>query len=370
MEIKHWVMYEKKKVPFHISPKDIYSVYLSTMTKVRRINKIENYSNSQHKVIEKKFKHLKYKNYLQIDDVTMTGDAPKDFIKAYLHEDCKSNKQKNWKKYIAKVGRKWYPIESITEYLCNRFGQSLGLDIAAPRLRLIDGQLRFLSKYFIKNGERLMHGAEIFSAYVNIPQRFIDAIDDQGKSRDLITFEFINDAIEEVFPNEHQNIMDALVKMIIFDSLIGNKDRHFYNYGVIVSLKNQNSPKFSPIYDTARGFFWNESDSALERKYFDGTKINSQKLDKYINHSIPKIGWNEISIKNHFELVNLILDYNPRYVNIADNLIQDSKFLDLKDVLKREVKNFYSQKRYTIMEKCLELRFSILLEMINRKLVN
>lgn len=337
------------------------------MSKVKRILEIENLSNRRSAELEKKIKNLKERNYDRIDNIAMSGDAPKDFIKAYLNEDAKINKRKYWKKYIAKVGRKWYPIESITEHMCNRFGVEIGLKMASPRLRLLDGQIRFLSKYFLKNGERLMHGAEIFSAYLNEAQSgFVDAIDEKGMSRDLITFQFIEESIKNVFPNQIEEIMNAFVKMIIFDALVGNKDRHFYNYGIIVHIKNRNVPKFSPIYDTARGFFWNESDENIVTKYYIGDRINESKLNKYIDRSVPKIGWEGQIIDNHFRLVECILNDSPNFVSIGKQVISSINLRKLKNVLQFEFSNLFSEKRYKLIERCLEIRCKTLLDIIEK----
>jgi len=99
--------------------------------------------------------------------VTISGDAPKDFIHLYQYGDGKRKNFNSWPKYIAKVGKKWYPIESIVEYLLNRIGEIIGIKMAQSELRLADNQIRFLSKYFLKEGEILVHGAQIFSVYLD-----------------------------------------------------------------------------------------------------------------------------------------------------------------------------------------------------------
>lgn len=53
--------------------------------------------------------------------------------------------------------------------------------------------------------------------------------------------------------------------MLVFDAIVGNNDRHFYNWGVIVDLKGMKPPRFSPVYDTARGLFWNQSEEWIEK---------------------------------------------------------------------------------------------------------
>ncbi|MCY4560745.1 MAG: hypothetical protein OXC03_00190 [Flavobacteriaceae bacterium] len=66
-----------------------------------------------------------------------------------------------------------------------------------------------------------------------------------------------------IYPNEYVNILNNLFHLIIFDALTGNNDRHYYNWGVITHLKDEHLPYFSPVYDSARGLWWNTSDEKI-----------------------------------------------------------------------------------------------------------
>ena len=63
------------------------------------------------------------------------------------------------------MGHKWYPMESITENLLNRIGVVLGLTMAFSKLAIVNEQIRFFSRYFLRKNEQLMHGAQIYSAF-------------------------------------------------------------------------------------------------------------------------------------------------------------------------------------------------------------
>jgi hypothetical protein len=109
------------------------------------------------------------KRDMLILEQAITGEAPKDFIRVY--EYGRSPRKRNpqtWTPYIAKVARKWYPNESITEHLLNRLGFALGVTVAHSRLTIDEefGRLRFLSEYFLRPSERLEHGAEIFAVFI------------------------------------------------------------------------------------------------------------------------------------------------------------------------------------------------------------
>lgn len=58
----------------------------------------------------------------RIGDVAIAGDAPKDFLQIYEYGVAKRAKPSRWPKYIAKVGHKWYPNESIMEHFLSRLG--------------------------------------------------------------------------------------------------------------------------------------------------------------------------------------------------------------------------------------------------------
>ena len=95
--------------------------------------------------------------------LSIPGDAPKDFITDSEYRPGHRSRRQRRESYIAKVGSKFYPLESITEQLNTRVGQAFELNIAESKLRVIGGQVRFMSKYFLdRQNEQLTHGAEIF----------------------------------------------------------------------------------------------------------------------------------------------------------------------------------------------------------------
>jgi len=144
-------------------------IYNGYMAKIPQ-HKIENFSSLRLKSGVVGIPIVKNCNYEVVEGITITGDAPKKFIRVYDRSEkpkyFKKNKKK-WPLYIAKTGQKWYPLESITEYLLNQLGEVFGLNMAKSSIRIIGGQLRFLSRYFLKNkSEELIHGAEMFAGYV------------------------------------------------------------------------------------------------------------------------------------------------------------------------------------------------------------
>lgn len=331
----------------------LYRIGGDTFQEVQQLDAIRIINHSGGKSIDKihrLIRPLKKKHY-DILPQTIDGNAPKDFIRMYEYKKGKANPKPKWDKYIAKIGHKWYPLESITEYMLNCIGEVMGLNMAASQLRLVHGQIRFLSKYFLEEGDILVHGAQLYSAcLLENDDRFVEEIERNKLSRSLLSFQITNEAVRFSFPDQHSSIMTALVELLAFDAIIGNNDRHFYNWAVITDLEGKKAPTFSPIYDTARGLFWNVPESTIEKKYYQGKgkneKINTVALEAYIQSSRPKIGWEDWNEKkeiNHFQLLELIYKYYPEYQNICKNLFNSLNLQNIQNLLGEKFKPFFQK---------------------------
>lgn len=292
---------------------------------------------------------VKKHEYYVVDGYTITGDAPKEFIRIYEYGAARKSKPNKWPLYIAKTGHKWYPTESITEYLLNILGKEFGLKMAESNVAWIGKQLRFLSRYFLSSQKQeLIHGADIFAGFVN-DLEFVEQIEEQQLSRDFFTLQFTKEALKFTFPFQWQTILNQFIKMLLFDALVGNNDRHFYNWGVVRHIESKHEPYFSPVYDTARGLFWNESEKKVLTLWKDKNRLQTY-LSKYCKNSKPKIGWDGATNINHFKLV-----YN----------IYKHEF----GISKSEIKNLFLRSRFERMMKSVELNFSGIIGIERTKLI-
>jgi hypothetical protein len=283
---------------------------------------------------------LKEKDYT-VKNYKLDGDAPKQFIKAYFFEEgstVRKSSPASWIPYIAKTAEKWYPHESVIEYMINRIGEELGLNMNKIKLVKANGQIRFLSQYFLAKNENLIHGAEICGEHLGDMLMAEEIANHKTTARELFTFEFIKEAIRSVFPQYFETLTIELVKMLVFDGLAGNNDRHFYNWGVIGTKKKTSKlPTFAPVYDSARGLLWNISDENcihLLKTHKEGGK----KIINYIEDACPRISIESNTQANHFELIDFIRRYNKEYDEIVNKL---SSFENQKKVLKMLKDEFY-----------------------------
>jgi hypothetical protein len=293
-----------------------------------------------------------------VDFLSMTGDAPKDFITDSEYRPGHRARHQRSESYIAKVGSKFYPNESITEQLITEIGKSYGLKIADSKLRVVDRQVRFMSKYFLdRKVEQLTHGAEIYE--YSLGKENYAQLAKNKTEHDFFTFEMTAEALRQLFPQNAEKIIKGFVEMLTFDCLIGHNDRHPYNWGVIVPVQKARAPKFSPVYDTARALFWNISESRIRQMLTD-----EKQIEKYVKNCMAPIGCDKEPNVDFFRLIGLIWEHFEGY---RTNIGKFLSYAPLKlscEVLDKQFGTLFSEERSELIKRCLGLRRKKLLEAI------
>ncbi len=235
-----------------------------------------------------------------------------------------------------------------------RLGECLGLEMAKSRLMRCEDQIRFLSRYFLEDDESLAHGAEIVKGYLE-DEEFVEDVERQRLEKEIFTFQVLRDAISTRFPENSQAILRDFVRMIGFDALVGNQDRHLFNWGVIVHPEARRPARYSPIYDTARGLFWNYSEEGLTKFETDDA------LRKYVNAARPLIGCDgeaEAEV-NHFRLVAKVAACDSHFEETLRLLGSSGSLPKMNRVIGEEFARLFSPARRHLIGRCLELRFEI-----------
>jgi HipA-like C-terminal domain len=302
------------------------------------------------------------------DMLSIQGDAPKAFLS--LREEAPgyvpvgrrrrriSKRRSRWRAYIAKVGSKWYPVESVTEHFITRIGQIAGLRIADSQLRIVGNQVRFLSRYFLRRGELLYHGFDLFTDLLG--REIVEQIAASRDEPDLYTYQTIGEAVLGRFPEQFDRIMRDLAEMIAFDALVGNNDRHPANWGIVVEITGAKEPRFSPVFDSARALLWNTSEDDICK-----TLANPDKFAKYIRKTTPQIGWDGCGKVTHFDLVRGICERHPDYRPCLLKYAADDFLPKAHSVLESEFSGLMSPVRRELILKILERRHRLLLESVS-----
>lgn len=280
------------------------------------------------------------------DFLSVHGEAPKGFLRIREKAPGQNRiaRRGDWPAYIAKVGYKWYPTESITEHFITRVGQICGLNIADSKLMIVGNQVRFLSRYFLDDkNEWLSHGLDLMRLYFDRDE--IEQITEKKREYQKFSFQLICQAFQETLPEQSATLIHEFVKLLAFDALTGNNDRHPVNWGIINPQMLFEDVRFAPIFDSARGLCWRQSEAELEMMEND-----KMKFDAYIRKSQPQIAWqgHEGKRLNHFDfMAHLARDY-PAYtaeimpffapdVAQQSQQIVETEFSDLMSPLRRRV---------------------------------
>lgn len=299
------------------------------------------------------------KHYRIIKDTSVGGDAPKELLRVYEYEKgTQRTNPRNWPIYIVKTGHKWYPFESITEYLLNRIGQVMGMQMAESRLAFINGQIRFMSKLFRTDYEQILeHGAELYSGYLG-DRGFVEEVEENQMAQKFFTVSFTRETIMHIYPHQGDAIFLEFARMLVFDAIVGNNDRHFYNWGVLKHLKARHQPYFSPIYDTARAFFWNRSEKQLLK--YDPV-ARTKMIRNYVHRSKPKIGIERKENCNHEDIVRLLCANRFSDTRaIVYEMITEQNQKRVHEMLHDEFGHILSPIRLSFITECVNLRFTML----------
>ncbi|MDZ7739084.1 MAG: hypothetical protein U5K32_08485 [Bacteroidales bacterium] len=133
----------------------------------------------------------------------------------------------------------------------------------------------------------------------------------------------------------------------------------------IRNIQGKEKPVFSPIYDTARGLFWNYHEDKLKVIYSDKKRLKSF-IKKYSDSSSPKIGWDGYKKLNHFELVeNLIKLPLAVSCETLKNICDEAKINEVINIIDREFGQLMSFERRELVKNCLLYRHDCIKKIFN-----
>lgn len=208
-------------------------------------------------------------------------------------------------KFLYKVP-KYGKFETVTEI----FNSILALELGINHTQYFPGifppfdQGVFCMSFIDETAvEELWEMKELICRYSNKP-----TLDKQmGRDTDVLK----EHSIDNIFMIlEHEfastSILCKFFEMVGFDALIGHGDRHWSNYGVIVSGRPIKA-RFSPLYDTASGYL---------------VEIDDERCKQYLVNELDEQAWYRPKVKglckitvpgniksNHFDLLEYILEH-------------------------------------------------------------
>lgn len=277
--------------------------------------------------------------------------------------------------YYFKEPKEKYPWEFWIEIIAYKIGLELGFDVLEYQPAQLDGIGGCLSKSMTDNfTQELIHGQQFM---IRMYPEF------EIKKGTDHTFQLV----EEFFKSDERyfEFFEDFIEMLVFDAVIGNRDRHQQNWAIIRNVtvikkrtnffgkeRRLSSPlisvtvEFSKIFDNGNCLGYNILEENL------GDFVDDEvELDKYLfgKKAVSHLRWFG-SLFNHVELLEKIHQKYPQRINETisrirnvydkDKLFRIVKTIDKDVTFANPIYNL-SDKRKEFICKLIEKRIDALL---------
>ena len=172
-----------------------------------------------------------------------------------------------------------YTYEFWSEIIASEIGKALGLDILHYDVAKRGNKLGCLSKSMIDpQKEALQEGYKWLTGF----EEEYDI-----KDKEAYTFQIIERLLTSKFPKE--GFIYNIIKIIVFDCIIGNEDRHQENWSIVVSNKlvdrnklfrkkqtvTETTYSFAPIYDSGSSMGRELTDERVAKMLKDNMQLEA-----------------------------------------------------------------------------------------------
>ncbi len=149
--------------------------------------------------------------------------------------------------------------------------------------------------------------------------------------------------IEELFKRLGNKLYfwNEYKKLLIYDCLIGNNDRHDENWGLCFDFEGLDhippqKGRFAPIYDNASCLVRELNEEEIKDRIIN----NEQKFNKYISGKKsrpPNLYWNENDPKHytHYELMQKLIEKEPDTKQIIEEFLQIDYISPVRDIIEK-----------------------------------
>jgi hypothetical protein len=291
--------------------------------------------------------------------IQTSGSAPKWVLKS----------RDGQPQYIVKLPYRYGQRETLTELLINQLGMAFGFDMAHSGLVSVDDNPAFVSRSFLTQRESLVHGVFLIEEVHQLPHGELEKLPRGRKEQEFYSIDFVIQNIEQFCGNDATTVITKFVEMLLFDALIGATDRHAQNWGVIRASTTQGGYRFSPIFDTSRGLFWNLADDKLQAFQKDEMALRC-----HMDRACPVMGPERKVLKtsrcNHFAFIANLFAAFPHLTNDAVTKVTDV-LCNIEEQTTTILSSFpfrgpFSKLRRELILKLIVLRADLVYEVLKR----
>lgn len=190
-------------------------------------------------------------------------------------------------------------------------------------------------------------------------EEHIDAIAYIKKTNAIRSQFYTLENIKKCLDMLNTNLFYQFLKIMLFDALVGEQDRHEENWGII---RKNGEYKLSPLYDNGcnllREFYKEEN----AKKYYSGQK----NFDTYIKRSKTLIYKKDGSKHKHFELIEDLYKMYPEQIRKEIVNLEKLTNLKIENIVNKIPDNIITTKHKEYIIRYIKTRKQILLDIIGK----
>jgi len=237
-------------------------------------------------------------------------------------------------RYLFKKSNKRYPWQFWNEVIAYHIGMLIGVNVpkAFPAINSSGNECGALIEWFLDMPSILVHGGDLMK---NINEAYDMQKGKQHNFEDIIS---ICKALQLV------NMLTKdwekyWVKVLCFDAIIGNTDRHHNNWGLIFR-KGNHEIMFSPAFDNGTALGYEILDKNLSK--FDDLSY----MDHYINKGQHHMKWDKkkdmsmVRGEIHLDMLKLLCHFFPNGKKWMLEIIPNEDILHQLDVLLNNYRDY------------------------------